>query len=170
MQFWNCNGFVATFDVIKLFSPLLDDWISSRLGMAMQETWSYSTWFGKCSIHYAYSLQCFDFMIFSDLTLRFLLMYCSNLSAGVALNVWFTMNGNMREEQCCARTQGRTQGGGVGVKTPPWTWYFTKTLLPAQRRITVCAYFLLVNLSTYCKYHRINLHANFKKHCKRAKK
>jgi len=21
--------------------------------MAMQETWSYSTWFGKCSIHYA---------------------------------------------------------------------------------------------------------------------
>jgi len=24
--------------------------------MAMQETWSYSTWFGKCSIHYAYSV------------------------------------------------------------------------------------------------------------------
>jgi len=22
--------------------------------MEMQETWSYSTWFGKCSIHYAY--------------------------------------------------------------------------------------------------------------------
>jgi len=22
--------------------------------MAMQETWSYSTWYGKCSIHYAY--------------------------------------------------------------------------------------------------------------------
>jgi len=24
--------------------------------MAMQETWSYSTWFGKCSIHYAYAV------------------------------------------------------------------------------------------------------------------
>jgi len=24
--------------------------------MAMQETWSYSTWFGKCSIHYAYTV------------------------------------------------------------------------------------------------------------------
>jgi len=22
--------------------------------MAMQETWCYSTWFGKCTIHYAY--------------------------------------------------------------------------------------------------------------------
>jgi len=22
--------------------------------MAMKETWSYSTWLGKCSIHYAY--------------------------------------------------------------------------------------------------------------------
>jgi len=37
--------------------------------MAMQETWSYSTWFGKCSIHYADSLQSFDFMILSDLTI-----------------------------------------------------------------------------------------------------
>jgi len=24
--------------------------------MAMQETWSYSTWFGKCSIQYAYTM------------------------------------------------------------------------------------------------------------------
>jgi len=23
--------------------------------MAMQETWSYNTWFGQCSIHYAYN-------------------------------------------------------------------------------------------------------------------
>jgi len=29
-------------------------------------------------------------------------------------------------------TQGRTQGRGVGVKTPHWAWYFTKTLLPSQ--------------------------------------
>jgi len=63
------------------------------------------------------------------------------------------------------RAQGRTQGG-VGFYPPLWAWYFTKTLLPAQRRLTIFAYFLLVNLSTYCKYHRINLHANFKEHCK----
>jgi len=43
--------------------------------------------------------------------------------------------------------QGRTQGG-VGVNPPPWALYFTKTLLPAQRRLIVFAYFLLVNLST----------------------
>jgi len=24
--------------------------------MAMQETWSYCSWFGKCSIHYAYAV------------------------------------------------------------------------------------------------------------------
>jgi len=23
--------------------------------MAMQETWSYCTWFGRCPIHYAYT-------------------------------------------------------------------------------------------------------------------
>jgi len=68
------------------------------------------------------------------------------------------------------KKQGRTQGGGLGLTSPPWAWYFTKAYLPAQRRLTVFAYFLLVNLSTYCKYHRINLHANFKEHCKRAKK
>jgi len=44
----------------------------------------------------------------------------------------------------CSSDQGRTQGGvGVGV-----AWYFTKSSLPAQRRLTVFAYFLLVNLST----------------------
>jgi len=48
--------------------------------------------------------------------------------------------------------------------------YFAKILLPAQRRLIVFAYFSLVNLLTYCKYHRINLHANFKEHCKWAKK
>jgi len=25
--------------------------------MVRQETWSYSTWFGKCSIHYAYNVS-----------------------------------------------------------------------------------------------------------------
>ena len=37
--------------------------------------------------------------------------------------------------------------GGVGVN-PPLSLIFTKTLLPAQRRLIVFAYFLLVNLST----------------------
>jgi len=43
---------------------------------------------------------------------------------------------------------GRTQGGGAGVKTPPWAWNFTKTLLPAQKKVIVFVYILLVNLST----------------------
>jgi len=40
------------------------------------------------------------------------------------------------------RDQGRTQG--FFGDNPP---YFTKTLVPAQRRLIVFAYFLLVNLS-----------------------
>ena len=50
---------------------------------------------------------------------------------------------------------------GEGWTPTPWAWYFTKKLLRAQRRLIVFAYFLLVNLSTYCKYHGMNLHANF---------
>jgi len=65
--------------------------------------------------------------------------------------------------------QGRPQGG-FGVKTPAWAWYLTKTLLPAHTSLIVFAYFLLVNLSPYCKYHGNNLHANFKEQCKWAKK
>ena len=60
--------------------------------------------------------------------------------------------------------------GGVGVKTPPLRLIFYKTLLPAQKILIVFAYFLLVNLSTEWKYHGIYLHANFKEHCKWAKK
>ena len=37
---------------------------------------------------------------------------------------------------------------GLGVNPPPCAWYFTKSLLPAQRRLIVLAYILLVNLST----------------------
>jgi len=66
--------------------------------------------------------------------------------------------------------------GGTRPPCPPpncahaWDSYFPKTLLLAQRRLIVCAYFLLVNLSTCCKYHGMNLHANFKEHCKWPKK
>ena len=54
LQFWNSHGFVANFDVIMLFCPQPDDWILSRLGVAIQETCSYSTCFGKWPIHCAY--------------------------------------------------------------------------------------------------------------------
>ena len=44
--------------------------------------------------------------------------------------------------------QGRTQGGVLGLNPPPLSLIFYKILLPAQRRLIVFAYFLLVNLST----------------------
>ena len=62
LQLCNNSGFVATSGVMMLFCPLLDDLIVCRIGMVRQGTWSYSTWFGKCSIHYAYKqffLRCF---------------------------------------------------------------------------------------------------------------
>ena len=34
--------------------------------MVRQETWSYSTWFGKCSIHYAYVFQLYDVLRFDS--------------------------------------------------------------------------------------------------------
>jgi len=52
LQFCNKNGFAAISDVIMLFCPLLDDRILCKIGVVRQET--HSTWFGKCSIHYAY--------------------------------------------------------------------------------------------------------------------
>ena len=32
---------------------------------------------------------------------------------------------------CKARAYARA-GGGLGLKSPPWAWYFTKTILPLQ--------------------------------------
>jgi len=40
--------------------------------------------------------------------------------------------------------QGRTQRRRGWSWPLPWAWYFTKTLLPAQRRLIVYAYFLLL--------------------------
>jgi len=34
--------------------------------MGRQEMWSYSTWFGKCSIHYAYNVSAFDVLRFDS--------------------------------------------------------------------------------------------------------
>jgi len=57
LRFCNNNGFLAISDVIMLFCPLLDDWILCRVDIVRQETWSYSTWFDKCSIYYACSVS-----------------------------------------------------------------------------------------------------------------
>jgi len=59
--------------------------------------------------------------------------------------------------------QGRTQVEGLGVTLE--LDILQKTLLPAHTRLIIFAYFLLVDLSTYCKYHGMKLHANFKEHC-----
>ena len=67
-------------------------------------------------------------------------------------------------------TQGRTQGGRGWGLNPPLSLIFYKNFITFARRLIVFPYFLLVNLSTQCKYHGINLHANFKEHCKWAKK
>jgi len=57
--------------------------------------------------------------------------------------------------------EGRTQGG-VGINPPPLELDILQKLYCfVQRRLIASAYFLLVNLSTYCKCHGINLHANF---------
>jgi len=65
--------------------------------------------------------------------------------------------------------KGVRKVGGLGLN-PPLSLIFAKTLSPAQRRLSVFAYYLFVNLSTYCKYHGMNMHAKFKEHCKWTKK
>ena len=60
------------------------------------------------------------------------------------------INLNSLARQSCVLPRAYARGGG-GVRTHPWIWYVTKTLLPAQRRLIVFAYFLLVDLSTWCK-------------------
>jgi len=59
LQFCSNSGFVVASGVMMLFCPLLDDRIvyTCKIGMVRQETWSCSTWFGKCSIHYAYKVS-----------------------------------------------------------------------------------------------------------------
>ena len=64
---------------------------------------------------------------------------------------WGTLSlcGNRFSEFCvCWTIQGRTQGG-VGVKTPPWAWYFTKTLLLFANPPTTTHIFC--KPSTFCK-------------------
>jgi len=46
------------------------------------------------------------------------------------------------------RTRAYARGLGDWGKIPAWAWYFTKTLLPAQRSLIVFAYFFVFYLST----------------------
>jgi len=65
--------------------------------------------------------------------------------------------------------QSRAYARGLGL-TPLELDILQKRYYPRKGDwLIVFAYFLLVNLSTYCKYHGMNLHANFKEYCKRAK-
>ena len=49
-----------------------------------------------------------------------------------------------KHEEKMSPVQGLTRGvRGLGLKLPPWAWNFTKTLLPAQRRLIVFTYRLL---------------------------
>jgi len=60
--------------------------------------------------------------------------------------------------------------GGFWVSTHSLNLIFYKTLLPAQRRLIVFAYFFHVNLLINCQCHEMNLRANFKQRCKLAEK
>ena len=48
---------------------------------------------------------------------------------------------------CTTTASKGVRKGGLGLK-PPWAWYFTTTLLPAQRKSIAFSYFLLVTFST----------------------
>jgi len=80
LRFCKNNELVAICVVIILFCPLLDTCISCRIGVVRQETWSYSTWFGKCSIHYAYIVfQLYDVVRFGSTVVINVLINISSL-------------------------------------------------------------------------------------------
>jgi len=45
--------------------------------MARQETWSYSTWFGKCSIQCAYNVSSYDVFRFDSTVVIYVLINIS---------------------------------------------------------------------------------------------
>jgi len=68
----------------------------------------------------------------------------------------------------------RKFGKGKGVRKvglpPHLSLIFCENFISCAREINCFRIILFVNLSTKCKYHGMNLHANFKEHCKWAKK
>jgi len=69
----------------------------------------------------------------------------------------------------CKPSKG-VRKGGVGDKLPPLQFDIYKIFITCAKEMKCFRILLLVNLSTSCKYHGISLHANFKEHCKWAKK
>jgi len=67
-------------------------------------------------------------------------------------------------------TKGVRKGVGFGGLKPPLSLIFYKNFITCAKEIKCFAKFLFINLLTYCKYHGMNMHANFKEHCKWAKK
>ena len=55
--FYSNRMFVSISDVTMLFYPLPDDWMLCKINVVRQGTCSYNTWFGKCSMHYTYSVS-----------------------------------------------------------------------------------------------------------------
>jgi len=59
LQIWNSNGFVATFDVITLLSPQLDDWVNQ----AWQCKKHGLTALGLANAQFIMYILCFNFVI-----------------------------------------------------------------------------------------------------------
>jgi len=53
--------------------------------------------------------------------------------------------------------------GGLGLNRLSLIFY--KNFITCTEEINCFRILFAVNLSTYCKYHRMNLHANVKAHC-----
>jgi len=74
-------------------------------------------------------------MFFDWFWVCFSYLYSKRMHNVYWLQAWVQISTGVRKE------------GGLGLKSPSWPWYFTKTLLPLQGKLVVFAYFLLVNLS-----------------------
>jgi len=65
--------------------------------MVRQETWPYSTWFGNCSIHYAYNVStswCFQVWLYCSYlcTYQYIIPTVSSLSSTVVIYVLININ------------------------------------------------------------------------------
>jgi len=110
LQFCSNSGFVTTSGVIMLFCPLLDDWIACSISMVRHETWSYSTWFGKCSNRYVHSV--------SILWCSQVWLYCSY--SGTYQHWWLVVKLAWRAAKFHLWLQARRQGLAAGLPKNRW--------------------------------------------------
>jgi len=66
---------------------------------------------------------------------------------GFHVKLQYNVAPDIGQKSCNVASSKGGRKGGLGL-LPPMSLIFYKTLLPAQRRLTVFAYVLLVNLST----------------------